>query len=129
MIYLGTSRTDRSDFGSVFDRGQPALHVERRTISTVAAQALYLMNRSLDRRGGTAGAAAEIAAEPEAARRIRASHWSRRVADRSTELDLGCGSATGTTEHSPWEPARQFDDPWAVYTQALLSSNEFMFVD
>ncbi|HKI21433.1 MAG TPA: DUF1549 domain-containing protein, partial [Isosphaeraceae bacterium] len=47
LIYLRTSRTDRSDFGSLFDRANPALHVERRTISTVAPQALYLMNHPL----------------------------------------------------------------------------------
>ena len=64
LIYLGTSRTDRSDFGSIFDRADSALHVERRTISTVAPQALYLMNhpwvmdqaRALARRCEVAGA-------------------------------------------------------------------------
>ncbi len=75
LIYLGSSRSDRSDFGSVFDRANPSLHVERRTSSTVAPQALYLMNhpwvveqaRGLARRP-------EVAAAADPARRIAMLH-------------------------------------------------------
>ncbi len=72
LIYLATSRADRSDFGSVFDRANPALHVERRTISTVAPQALYLMNHPwiMEQARGLARRA-DVVAETDPARADR----------------------------------------------------------
>src|SRR5947209_4528874 len=73
MLYLRSSRSDRSGFGPLFDAADPSMHVERRTVSTVAPQALFLMNDPLVV-GRIAGVCrrAEIAhlAQPE--ERIRA---------------------------------------------------------
>jgi hypothetical protein len=125
LIYVATSRGDRSDFGSVFDRANPSLHVERRTVSTVAPQALYLMNhpwvleqaRALARRP-------DVAAEPDPARRMARLYqvvYGRPAAAEEIEL--------GRKLLAP-EPAGA--DPqaaWDRYAQALLLTNEFLFVD
>jgi hypothetical protein len=125
LIYLATSRSDRSDFGSVFDRANPALHVERRTISTVAPQALYLMNhpwimeqaRSLARRS-------EVVALANPAHRIATLH--RLIYGRPAtveEVALGRGFIAATPRGPDAEA------PWDLYAQALLLTNEFLFVD
>ena len=44
MLYFKNTRTNRSGLGPLFDAANAAMHVERRTVSTVAPQALYLMN-------------------------------------------------------------------------------------
>jgi hypothetical protein len=125
LIYLAASRDDRSDFGSVFDRANPALHVERRTVSTVAPQALYLMNhpwvieqaRRLARR-------ADVATGRDPGERIARLY--QRVYGRpptSEEIDLGralvAPAPAGTNPQAAWDR----------YAQALLLTNEFLFVD
>jgi hypothetical protein len=125
LIYLGTSRSDRSDFGSIFDRANSALHVERRTVSTVAPQALYLMNdpwimeqaRGLARRP-------EVAAAGDPASRIGILH--RLVYGRpATEDEITLGR--GFLAAAPRGP--DADAAWDLYAQALLLTNEFLFVE
>ena len=43
-VYLMTIRSDRSGFGPLFDAADSTALVDRRTVSTVAPQALFLMN-------------------------------------------------------------------------------------
>jgi hypothetical protein len=125
LIYLASSRGDRSDFGSMFDRANPALHVERRTASTVAPQALYLMNhpwvielaRGLARRP-------DVTAECDPARRMaRLYQLIYGRCATSEEIDLGHGllaqAATGADPQAVWDR----------YAQALLLTNEFLFLD
>jgi hypothetical protein len=125
LIYLATSRGDHSNFGSVFDRANPALHVERRTISTVAPQALYLMNhpRVMDQARGLARRP-EVAALADPDRRINTLH--RLVYGRpATAEEAALGrSFLAATPKGPDAEAR-----WDVYAQALLLTNEFLFVD
>jgi hypothetical protein len=125
LIYLASSRNDRSDFGSVFDRANPALHVERRTASTVAPQALYLMNHPwvLEQARGLARRP-DVAAERDPARRIARLY--QRVYGRpasAEEVDLGrtllATSPSGADPQAAWDR----------YAQALLLTNEFLFVD
>jgi hypothetical protein len=125
LIYQGTKRTGRSDFGSVFDRADSALHVELRTISTVAPQALYLMNHPwvLEQARGLAHRP-EVAAATDPARRIAILHrlvYGRPATDE--EIALGrrflAAAPTGPDPETPWE----------LYAHALLMTNEFLFVD
>jgi hypothetical protein len=125
LIYLASSRNDRSDFGSVFDRANPSLHVERRTVSTVAPQALYLMNGSwvLEQARGLARRP-EVAAEREPARRIDRLY--RLVYGRSAtaeEIELGRATFAAAPAGADSQAA------WDRYAQALLLTNEFLFVD
>ena len=43
-LYLMTIRSDRSGFGPLFDAADSTAMVDRRTVSTVAPQALFLLN-------------------------------------------------------------------------------------
>ena len=43
-VYLMTVRSDRSGFGPLFDVADPTAPIDRRTVSTVAPQALFLLN-------------------------------------------------------------------------------------
>jgi hypothetical protein len=109
------------------------MHIERRTVSTVAPQALFLMNDP-----GMADASAritkrpEIAAETDPRRRIQALY--KLLFSRSptpVEINLGLNFL----ERALAEPlerlrgASESGEPWAVYTQALLLSNEFLYVE
>jgi hypothetical protein len=125
LIYLSSSRSERSDFGSVFDRANPALHVERRTISTVAPQALYLMNnpwvleqaRALARRG-------DVVAEADPARRVALLHrlvYGRPATEEETATCHGFIAAI--------PKGADVREPWDLYAHALLLTNEFLFVD
>jgi len=131
LIYLRTSRADRSDFGSLFDRANPALHVERRTISTVAPQALYLMNHPL-----IAELARGLARRPELsalcdpAARVAMLHrvvYGRSATDQ--EIALGCDFVARDTASEPARPEPGGPTSWDRYAQALLLTNEFLFVD
>src|SRR5439155_10147840 len=46
-LYVTTIRSDRSSFGPLFDAADATAIVDRRTASTVAPQALFLMNHPL----------------------------------------------------------------------------------
>src|SRR5262249_30836830 len=47
MLYLRTARLARSGFGALFDTADPSIQADKRTVSTIAPQALFLMNNPL----------------------------------------------------------------------------------
>jgi hypothetical protein len=133
MLYLKSSRTNRSGLGPLFDAADPAMHVERRTVSTVAPQALFLMNdpgigdaaRRITKRS-------EIAAEADPRRRIQMLYKllvsrSPTAGETHTGFSFFERASADPLEQRPDSP--DSGDPWAVYTQALLLSNEFLYVD
>jgi hypothetical protein len=132
MLYVQATRTSRSGLGPLFDAANPAMHVERRTVSTVAPQALYLMNEPL-----VAGAARFIVERPEIAEadtalRIRLLYeliLGRPPADDEAELGASFIERAAPQPLSSDPSSPEAADPWTVYTQALLLSNEFLFVD
>jgi hypothetical protein len=125
LIYLGNSRSNRSDFGSVFDRANPALQVEHRAATTVAPQALYLMNHPwvIDQAHGLARRP-EVSAEPDPSQRIALLHgllYCRSATDE--EIAMGRAFIAAAPEGPDPEVV------WDLYAQALLLTNEFLFVD
>jgi hypothetical protein len=125
LIYRATSRSNRSGFGPVFDRANPALHVERRTISTVAPQALYLMNHPwiMEQARGLARRP-EVAAAGETASRIAILH-SLIYGRPATAEEV----ALGRSFLAPAPQGPDAESPWDVYAHALLLTNEFLFLD
>jgi hypothetical protein len=122
MLYLRCSRSDRSGFGPLFDAADACIQVEQRSASTVAPQALFLMNSPL-----VADKAARLVNRPEIAtarkpeERIQALY--RIVLGRpasADELAAGCKFVAAMPEKLR---------PWEAYAQALFLSNEFLFVD
>jgi hypothetical protein len=134
MIYLKSSRTDRSGFGALFDAADASIHVEKRSASTVAPQALYLMNNPL-----VLDAVQHLANTPANSRgsleeRIQAFY--RSIFGRSATADeLAVGLEFIDAQKAP--PAAAAAPPrraevlsaWEVYAQMLLMSNEFLFVE
>ena len=124
MIYLRVSRTSRSPFESLFDGADPTAHTDRRTVSTVAPQALFLLNHPF---------VLEQAAA--LARRV----LSPDLRDPAARLDRLCRLLYGrraTSEETPL--ARQVLDQfsadgeekaWTELARVLLCTNEFVTLD
>jgi len=132
MLYLKTTRTSLSGLGPLFDAANPAMHVERRTVSTVAPQALFLLNDpSIAEAAKQVTQRSEISAEPDLARRIELLY--KLVLGRvpsAREIEIGRTFVERTAEPLQREPgSTELAEPWAVYVQALLLSNEFLFLD
>lgn len=131
MLYMKSSRNNRSGLGPLFDEANANMHVERRTVSTVAPQALFLMND--DWVGDTATKIIErpdIAVQSDPQQRIHSLYkviFGR--VPRSAELELGRIFIERVQSQPLDSKSGSSGDPWTVYTQALLLSNEFLFVD
>jgi hypothetical protein len=127
MVYMAAKRADRSGFRTLFDGADASIHVEKRSSSTVAPQALYLMNgplvldavKHLVQRATVAG--------DKPADRVQALYRLVLARDATAEeLSVGCQFIESQqTTAGTGQPA----DPWEAYAQALLLSNEFLFVD
>jgi hypothetical protein len=118
-IYLTTIRSERSDYRALFDAADASAIVEKRITSTVAPQALFLLNNNFTLeqvKALTERMNREAPAEPE-----------RRVDWLYENL---FGRPASKQEE---KIARQFVDTtpesWEAYAQALLASNEFVYID
>jgi hypothetical protein len=133
MLYLRTARSARSGFGALFDAADPSIQVDKRTVSTVAPQALFLMNNPLVAdQVGLLVRRPEVAARESPRGRIQALY--RLLFGREAtaeEVDVGRRFVEAMTE--PSAPIKSGGGaplgPWEAYAQALLLSNEFLFVD
>jgi hypothetical protein len=122
MIYLTVSRTSRSPFEALFDGADPTAHTDRRTISTVAPQALFLMNHRFISDAAAALAKRLQAEEPSDPRariaRAYALLYSRPPAAEEVELGLDFIRRSGSEAAG-----------WKDYARVLLCANEFVTVD
>jgi hypothetical protein len=130
MLYLKTSRANRGGLGPLFDAANPAMHVEKRTASTVAPQALFLMNSPLI--VGELHALVnhpEVRAGKEPEPRVQALY--RLIYGRkptAAEVSLARNFLEVLKRDGSADKPSQLE-PWETYAQALLLSNEFLFVD
>jgi hypothetical protein len=120
-LYLMTIRSDRSSFGPLFDAADPTAMVDIRTISTVAPQALYLLNNAFVVDQARA-LAKRLTGDNEA--RIDRAHAilfgrppteeERQVARDSLAAFARAGGA---------------DSAWPAYCHVLLCTNEWIYTD
>jgi hypothetical protein len=119
-MYVTSVRSDRSDYKALFDGADSTSIVEQRTESTVAPQALWLMNHPfvLDRA------------------RALATHAGNEPGDLASRLNWLAQSLfqRGPSELEAQLASKAVANPdqseaWEAFCQALLCTNEFIYVD
>ncbi len=122
-LYVTTIRSDRATYQSLFDGADPGRIVENRINSTVAPQALFLMNNSFVL--AQAKTLSERITKIEEDRRIKWVYetlYNRPPSEREAEL----GRMATTQKQSGSLPTSAL---WERYCQALLCANEFVYID
>jgi hypothetical protein len=124
-LYIQTVRQDRGNFSALFDAANPEQSVESRSVSTVAPQALFLVNSSFvqAQAGHLARRLIERVPGDAAARIDRTYRWLFARPPRAEEVDIGrsflvCALA-----------ARGPGAAWFDYVHMLLCSNELVYID
>ncbi len=127
-LYYMTIRSDRAGFGTLFDGANSTACVEKRTVSTVAPQSLYLLNNPfvLDQ---TRAFAQRLAKEiPEGATsdpaRIRRAYlllYARPATAEEVHIGLSFLQRVRATVKD--------NGAWEQYCHILLCANEFVYVD
>jgi hypothetical protein len=120
-LYLTTIRSDRSGFGPLFDIADPIVPTDKRTISTVAPQALFLLNNPFVLEQTQALAKRILAAErdePARLNRVYSLLYGRPPSAEEIAIGRDFLKRAGGGE-----AARQ------EYSEILLCANEFIYVD
>jgi len=132
-VYLMQQRIRKNQYLALFDGADPSSSTGARLPSTTPLQALFLMNDPLAHRAATKFAERMIAAGSDEASRIQFAYKVAlsRPAD-SDELKscvdfLRNYRGKLTTLKTPVNQIEQ--NAWAALARAILSSNEFVFVD
>jgi hypothetical protein len=124
-LYFMTIRSDRTSFRELFDAADPTAIIDKRTVSTVAPQALFLLNHPFALESAKA-LAQRILREGPAEARGKIEHLYVRLFGRlpsRQELEIGLAALTRTGSSRPLE------NTWEEYCQVLLCTNEFIYVD
>jgi hypothetical protein len=136
-FYAAISRHDLDQMLRLFDFPDPNVTAEARTATTVPLQQLFVLNSEFMVRQAKAFAARLTAnpAEPEAVRIDRAYRLAYGRPPTAAELRLGLTFLMGPTPGSTvvqtvagGEKAGRLSR-WEQYSQALLSANEFLYID
>jgi hypothetical protein len=122
-LYLMTIRSDRSGFGPLFDSADSTAPVDRRTISTVAPQALFLMNNPFAVAQARALARRLMTAETDRQRIGRAYALLYGRPPAAEEVAIGLELLAASRKRGAEERA------WEDYCQVLLCANELVYVD
>ena len=129
-LYVMTIRSDRANYRTLFDAADAGAIVEKRVDSTVAPQALFLLNNSfaLDQTKALARRAIVEGGETDAGK----IDWLYRLlfARPATAKEVEIGTAALADARTPRDGEAMTPElPWEAYCQVLLCSNEFMYVD
>ena len=121
-VYLMTIRSDRTGFGTLFDTADSNSSSEKRGVSTVAPQALFLLNNPFVLSQAQKLSKRLIAENAVDFQRIQSAYlilYGRPATP--AELQIGQAFLKGE-ERSP-------ASKWEAYCQILLCANEFLYVD
>jgi len=131
-LYLMTVRSDGSSYRTLFDAADPTAIVEQRTSSTVAPQALFLLNNpfALAQAGKLAQFVQRDGPHAASARIDWLYHRLFGRAPTEREVAAALAALASPTHDELPAPARQSLDPaWERYCQVLLCANEFLYID
>ncbi|HEX5242093.1 MAG TPA: DUF1549 and DUF1553 domain-containing protein [Tepidisphaeraceae bacterium] len=130
-IYLMSIRSERSDYRTLFDAPDPNAIVDGRIDSTVAPQALFLMDDPFVLSQAKAIADRALS-EPSGDDAKRIEWLYRHLYSRMPshkEIAIGLNAIKGEQESIDGAPAMSKQDAWTAYCQVLLCANEFVYVD
>jgi mono/diheme cytochrome c family protein len=130
-LYGAVSRHNLDPLLRLFDFPDPNLTSDRRPVTSVPLQQLFVLNSEFMARQAQA-LAARLTADPEtdAARIHRAFLLVYGRPARESEVRLGMRFLAAASSTAPAEqPATVSQAAWEKYAQVLLSANEFAFVD
>jgi hypothetical protein len=129
-IYLPLIRNNIYDFLQTFDFPEPNVTNGRRAVTTVAPQALFLMNNAFVGTQAKAIAVAAIADEPDFAKRVDrivrqiylrpANDGDRARAKALIDLAMTLDKSAKT---------ERLANAWAAWVKVLLASNEFLTLE
>jgi hypothetical protein len=124
-LYLMTIRSDRANYQSLFDAADPTSIAEKRIDSTVAPQALFLLNHPLALiQAESLAKRVEAQAPSGTAERVRWLYellYSRQPTDEEVRLSAAMLQSTGSQGERTLT--------WEQYAHALLCANEFVYID
>lgn len=132
-VYLMTGRLAKHPFMALYDGPDPNKSTEARAASTVALQALSMMNSPFIREKAGAFAKRLLAASPENQQRIGLAYElalgrAPTDAERADVSDyVGNLTAALQSEGRSTDEAAQL--AWTSFARTLLSSNEFVYCD
>lgn len=121
-LYVQTARWDRSSYAMLFDASNPDASTEKRVVSTVAPQALLLLNHPYFQAQAEQLARRLIESSPDNDQRIEhAYRWlflrAPTESERSIARDLVAGSAEQQLAN------------WTDLAHVLICSNEFVYLE
>jgi hypothetical protein len=129
-LYLMTIRSDRATYRTLFDAADAGSIIEKRVDSTVAPQALFLLNNTFALDNARFLARRVIAqGGPDDASKI---DWLYRLlmSRPPTVREVEIGNALLAESRQPRDGhTPDAELPWDAYCQVLLCTNEFMYVD
>ena len=124
-IYLPVLRSSGFDGQNAFDFADPAVTCGDRRSSTVATQALYLMNSPQVHESAKALAQILIGATPDGSAHDRASWLILHVLGREATATERTRAETFAAGYAPGDQAAT----WAAFARALFASNEFLYIE
>jgi len=130
-VYLPVVRDRVYDLFTIFDFANPSVGVSKRTPTVVSHQALFFLNSPLVKEQSR-HLAESLLALPESADAARIDAAYRRVLGRSAqraEVNRAIDYLTQARLKLPVGAADASTQAWASLCQALLASNEFLYLD
>ena len=123
-LYIQTVRADRRNFSTLFDAADPAQCVGQRNVTTVAPQALFMLNNTFVTENAKHFAAKLLAEVPtdEQAQIQRA--YSALFGRSPTEKRVAIGK-----QFLAAAAKRDPSTAWSEYIHVLMCANEFCYVD
>ncbi|MBY0524091.1 MAG: PSD1 and planctomycete cytochrome C domain-containing protein [Gemmataceae bacterium] len=130
-FYAAISRHNLDGLLRLFDFPDPNIHSDRRPVTTVPLQQLFVLNSEFMVRQSKALAARlnENKDEDDAARVRRAFLIVYGRTPRDAEVQLGLEFLKAAASEPGEKPKPKTLTAWEQYAQVLLSANEFMHVD
>jgi hypothetical protein len=130
-VYLMTIRSDRATFRALFDGADATAIVDKRNISTVAPQALFMLNNPfVQTQSARLAQRAERAAATDPERIDQLHQWLFGRPASAEEQELAHSLLNEWRQSAADTKTQERDQrAWREYCQVLLCSNEFVFID